>query len=453
MAFLLSACSPHPLARDPQPPVAGANSFPSASQPSSIENTEAWWKSFDRPQLNELITMALTSNLTVTQALARMRQAQALAIETRSDIFPQVTLEGNTGNNWQKNNAQRSTSEVGGVLSWEIDVFNRIGSAAKADQLLAEARIEDVKALRLSLSAAVANAYFGAVSAQHRLALLNKQVTTDQELLTLLELRYDNGVGTNVEVLQQQSRVADSRSLIPVAEGDLRVFENRLDVLLGSMPDGSNRVSAEETLSFTTALPPVGVPADLLINRPDLRVARAELVAADADIAAAIADRLPQVTLDGSYVYADGAAFTGPVAIIMGSFVQPLLDWGKRKAAVERNKAIYEEQLAAFGQAYLEAVEDVENALTQEKTQREFVNRLEERREILSNTVSETEVRYKHGVDDYLPVLNALQELRLVERTLITQRLALINNRIALHRASGGAIDNAYLENPLQEQE
>ncbi|MFW0778119.1 MAG: TolC family protein [Rickettsiales bacterium] len=452
-ALMLGACSPHFINLEPQPPVTEMDSFPSASQPGSIKKDNAWWESFNRPTLSKIIEQSLTSNLTVTQALARVRQAQALATETRSDIFPQVNLEGETSNSWQENNAQRSNSGIGGALSWEIDIFNRIGMSTKADELLAEARLEDVRALRLSLSAEVANAYFGAVSAQRRLTLLNEQVATDQELLTLLELRYDNGVGTNVEVLQQQSRVADSKSLIPVAEGDLHIFENRLDVLLGAMPDGTNRVPAEETLEFTKTLPPVGVPADLLVNRPDLRAAKAELIAADADIAAAIAERLPRITLDGSYVYADGAAFTGPVAMIMGSFVQPLLDWGKRKAAVERNEALYEEQLAAFGQLYLEAVEDVESALTQEKSQREFVKRLEERREILNNTVNETEARYRQGVDDYLPVLNALQELRLVERTLIAERLTLINSRIALHRATGGVIINPYNNNIVQEQE
>ena len=177
------------------------------------------------------------------------------------------------------------------------------------------------------------------------------------------------------------------------------------------------------------------------MHRPDLRAQLRVLQAADADIRAAIADRLPRIMLDGSYLYSDAASYTGPLGTIVGNFVQPLLDWGKRRAAVTENKAIYEEELARFTQTYLEAVRDVENALYQERRQREYLARLEERRDILEETVSETDARYKQGIDDYLPVINALQELREVERRLITEQRALVDYRIDLYRAVGGNID------------
>ena len=222
-------------------------------------------------------------------------------------------------------------------------------------------------------------------------------------------------------------------------------------MLLGIMPDGKNRVSETEDLSFMEQVPAVGVPSDLLLRRPDLRSAQASLVASDADIGAAIADRLPRITLDGSYLYSDiesfsRQSFTGPVGIIAATFIQPLLDWGRRKAEVERNRALYVERLAAYTQLYLEAVEEVENALYQERKQRDFIKRLEARRDILQATVNETEELYFAGVDDYLPVLDALQELREVERDLITQRLALVSFRIRLYRAIGGPVypENSY---------
>ena len=126
--------------------------------------------------------------------------------------------------------------------------------------------------------------------------------------------------------------------------------------------------------------------------------------------------------------------------MIMGTFVAPLLDWGQRKAEVERNEAVYQERLAAFTQLYIEAVGDVENALYQENRQRDFLERLDQRRIVLDKTVQETEARYGQGIDDYLPVLNALQELRQVERAIISERLNLIALRISLYSAIGGAI-------------
>lgn len=192
------------------------------------------------------------------------------------------------------------------------------------------------------------------------------------------------------------------------------------------------------------------MPADILVNRPDIRAAKAALIAADFDTAEAIANRLPQITLDGSYLLSDNAAYSGPVSMIMGTFVAPLLDWGQRKAEVERNEAVYQERLAAFTQLYIEAVGDVENALCQENRQRDFLERLDQRRIVLDKTVQETEARYGQGIDDYLPVLNALQELRQVERAIISERLNLIALRISLYSAIGGAITpSTHAEEPL----
>lgn len=437
--LLVSGCSVHDIDFEATPSLQASSAYSVPTQRLKEQATQPWWRDLDRPDLDNLIEQSFTANQDIIAAISRIQQARALQVQTRSDLFPKINAEGNITDSRQGSDDQRGTGEVGAVFSWEVDLFNRIGAAALADELEAVAREEDLTALRLSLSTEVANAYFGAIAAHNKLQLLNSQLQTDEELLELLDLRYENGIGTNVEVLQQQSQVAESKSLIPPAEADLRVFENRLDVLLGVQPDGGDRVDLQEDLSFAVALPAIGVPADLLINRPDLRAAQADLVAADADIAAAIAARLPQITLDGSYLYTDTANFSGPVSVIIGTFVQPILDWGQRKAEVERNKALYTESLAVFTQLYLEAVEAVENALYQENKQREYITRLEERRQILQDTVEETEALYTQGVDDYLPVLNALQELRDVERDLVSERLGLVNFRIALYRAIGGS--------------
>ncbi len=440
--LLMSGCSLHTVDHEVQPSVLPQQSYPSLGTPIHEDDgkaVEAWWLNLDRPQLTTLIEQAFEANQDIAAAVSRIRHARALQVQTRSKLFPIIDAEGNITDSREGNDDQAGTGAIGVVLSWEIDLFDRIQSLAMADEFEAIAREEDLRALRLSLSTEVADAYFGAVAAHKGMQLLHSQLETDQDLLELIELRQKNGMGTNVEVLQQKGQVAESKGLIPPAEAALRVFENRLDVLLGRQPDGRNRVAPEEALAFASDLPAIGVPAELLFNRHDLRAAHAELVAADADIAAAVSERLPQITLTGSYLYSDDTAYTGMVGTIIGGFVQPILDWGRRKAEVERNKAIYTERLATFTQLYLEAVEQVENALYQEKKQREYLTRLHERLEILQDTVEETEARYTQGVDDYLPVLNALQDLRSIERDLVTERLDLISFRISLYRAIGGS--------------
>lgn len=439
-ASLLTGCMAHEIDTAPKPNVVLQDDYVFQTGGDRETLQSLWWHDFDRPALDALIAQGFQNNQNIAQSIARLKQAEAIALQTRSARYPQIDLQGGLRKEWEGRDGQDETSDIGGALTWEVDAFNRIGSAAEADRLEAMARAEDVQTIKLSLSAAIADAYFGAVAAGQTLDLLQAQVDLDINLLDLLQLRFENGIGTSVDVLQQQSRVADSNSLIPLAQADLRTFENRIDVLLGQAPDGKNRVPDEDTLLFDAKLPAAGVPADLLLNRPDLRSARADLVAADADIASAIADRLPRITLTGEYLYSDTSSYAGPLGILMGSFVQPLLDWGKRKAEVERNEALYEENLAAYTQLYLEAAEDVENALYRENRQREFIKRLDHRRDLLQRTVSETEARYKQGVNDYLPVLSALQELRVVERQLISERLNLVQFRVQLHRALGGSI-------------
>jgi outer membrane protein TolC len=129
-----------------------------------------------------------------------------------------------------------------------------------------------------------------------------------------------------------------------------------------------------------------------------------------------------------------------PQGSLLGSIVQPLLDWGARKAEVERSRALYVERLAAFSQAYLQAIEDVENTLYQERKQREFLDRLERRRHFLERTVEETRDRYTNGLTDFLPVLDAIKELQRIERIIVRQERALLGFRIQLHRALGGRV-------------
>ncbi len=434
-------CSVHSIDQMPPPSIETSEIF--SLKGGSNEFQLAWWKMFDRPLLNQLVQSSLEKNWQIAEAIAVLEQAEALAFQTGTQKLPLISLTGSGSKDYGSGFSFSNDSEFGGVLTWELDVWKRISNAAKADRLEAQARVSDIDAIKLSLSAEVTQAMFGAVASNEQIKLLESQLKLDKELERILQLRSDEGIGNNLDLLQQQARVADSQTLIPVAESSRAVFENRLDVLLGEVPDGKNRVPTTENLQFSTELPVIGVPSSLLLNRADLVAARHELVAADADIGVAIADRLPSLRLTGSSEFRSGNDFSSLASLLTASFIHPLLDWGQRKAEVRRNKAVYQEQLAAFTQLYLEAVEDVENALIQEVKQREFLNRLDYQRSILVRAVKAAELRYQQGIDDYQPVINALQELRVIERNLVTEQLELLNIRVDLFRAIGGPLYDA----------
>lgn len=439
-ALLTIGCQTHRIDRFPAPQETGGPRY-SIGSPAPPFPGRVWWEAFGDAKLDGLIRKALGRNFEVTAALARLDQSAALSRQAEAVRLPQVDLVADIRKEWIDGDSQERVYRAGGALAWEVDVFNRLGYAAIARQSELSARLEDVEAIRLSLSAEVAEAYFDAVAQRRQLALLQKQIDIDRELLELTELRFNGGLTASVDMLQQSSQLAETESLVPPTEAALRVSENRLDVLTGQAPDAENRVGDDDDFVSVGDLPFLGVPSDLLLNRPDLRALINELVAADAEIGRAIAERLPRITLDGSYLYEDGPGVSGPVYFLLGSLVQPLLDWGGRKAEVERNRALYVEGLAAFSQSYLEAVEAVENALYQEQKQRDFLNRLDRRRRILDRTVEETRDRYTNGLTDFLPVLSAVQELQRLERVIVLEKRALLGFRIQLHRALGGSVD------------
>lgn len=441
-ALLLASCSFHEV--DLSPNFWGGIKTPptySITADDTAQSMDApWWVEFSNAHLDNLIAQAYANNLDVVQAVSRVKQARALTTQTQSDIFPKIDGIGSVGRQWQGSDSQPSTRSVGGELSWELDLFGRIQNDTTARNYEAQARAEDVNATLLTLSSDIATAYYGAVISHKQKQLIERQISTDRDLLSLVNLRVNNGIGTKLDQLQQQSNVAASESQLPLVEGNIRVFENRLDVLLGHAPDGQDKTDNKISIQIPKAVPNTGIPLDLLENRPDLRALKNELIAADADIAQAISDRLPQMTLTGSYLYSDTTSYSGPVGVLLGSFVQPLLDWGERKAEVERNKAIYEERLAAYTKLFLQAVEEVENTLYLENKQRDYIRGLEKRERILRSTVNEARARYEEGLDDYTPVLNALQELRIIERDVMNEQYQLIQYRIQLHRALGGRI-------------
>ena len=186
-------------------------------------------------------------------------------------------------------------------------------------------------------------------------------------------------------------------------------------------------------------LPVTGLPVDLLKNRPDLRRIFNELVAIDYRVAEAVADRFPKIGLSGNASFTDGFSTEDRLLSILLEAVAPLIDWGRRGAEVEKRRARFREELARYSHAYLIAIEEVENALWQEKYQIELLKALEDQISIARSNLNETRNRYQQGLTDYLPVLTALQSLQRLERDILSGRKQLISIRILLHRSLGGS--------------
>lgn len=439
---LSTGCALHPVDSTPRPAVATAEYSVGAAAPANAAPVAAWWETMQSARLNEYVDRALRTSRTVEAAQARLAQADAIYRRAGSALAPSVDLKARYDHDIKSSAPREDYREIGPSLSWEIDLFGRLRSTRQVRRMERESRAWLLEGVRLTLSASVVEAYLGVIEQNELLRLLHSQRNSSLEFLRIIQQRFDQGLISKVDLLQQQSQVVDIESLIPDAEATLRVQENILQTLTGGWPNGQG-VAVDNTLPFVVPLPSLGNPSELLARRPDLLAAKSDLIAADADIGRAIADRLPRFSFAADALLVDGRGREDVLATLAPSLFLPLLDWGNRRMEVVRSKEVYHERFALFTQAYLDAVLDVENSVVRAVKQKELIERLEERRGLLVTVLEQTQERYTRGLTDYLPVLTSLQLLNGVEQRLIRERRKLLSLRVTLHRALGGPLPAA----------
>ncbi|MBU1641052.1 MAG: efflux transporter outer membrane subunit [Proteobacteria bacterium] len=443
LCFVCTGCS-YVVNEGVTPDVFLAHSYSRAPQ-ETLESEDGagkeWWQAFEDPLLDDILEKFLAGNFSLKQTYARLKQAQLFEGQAGTRLLPELNSNFATSSTWISGgeHSQNSLAEL--ELSWEVDVWNRLSSSQKAFSLEAGAAQDIVHDTALLLTAQVADTYFQIVEQHQRLALLDKQIGVNETFLELIELRFANGAASVVDIYQQRQLLASLQTQIPVDRSKLRTLQHRLHVLLGLSPSQPALAVAHD-LPTLGPLPRLGLPAHLLVNRPDLRAAQKKLVAADYRVAEAVANRLPQFKLF-SRGGIDGSSFSGDNLFlsVLAEAVAPIIDWGRRKKEVERQQAIVEEELARYSEVFLLAIEEVENALWQEQEQVELIASLKKQLSLAQANLKETRNRYMQGLTDYLPVLTALHTLQGLERDLLLSRRQLISFRIHLCQALGGSLD------------
>jgi len=404
---------------------------------------DKWWESFGSDELNKLIEASLSQNLSIKQAVARLKQAEAVSIQAGSSGRLNSEIDasasgGKEGINDKSFNRENYSAGIG--VSYELDLWGKIEGNVKSAEFNEAATAEDLYTVRMTTAAEVALRWFELAEVHQIITLLEEQVQTNKKILGLIELRFKRSQATALDVLQQRDVVAQAESLIPNEKARQKTVLHQLAILLGKVP-GSDLNLKVEKLPIPPTVPHTGVPADLLAKRPDIRSAGFKLQAADWTIAAAKADRLPSLKLTGSARYNSTEfddVFDNWLANLAGSLTLPIIDGGFRKAEVERTKAIAEERVNAYRETVLTALKEVEDALVQEMHQDEFLLSLQKRLQLSKSTKQEAGARYRKGLETYLPVLTAILSEQSLERTILTAELTKLRYRVLLHRALGG---------------
>lgn len=448
---LLAGCAPFaPGPRDPAP-----DGLPSRyslydewSREYPADTAGRWWTRFGSRDLDTLMERALADDFSVRQAWARLNQALAEARQAGASLTPSLSASGQAGHTraWSESPLGVETFtlgeqyELGLSASYELDLWGRVRATAEAGTLDAASSRQDLETAAATVAESVAEAWADLVAARRQMRLVREQIKTNKDILRVQELLLATSGATALDVLQQREAVAAAEALLPDLATSERTLLNQLALLTGRAP-GDLPPLTDRDFPELPAPPAPGLPADLLAARPDVRAAGLTLRAADWEIAAARADRLPALTLTGSGAYSgDGleTLFDAWTLNLAGSLLMPILDGGQRAAEVDRLRAVAEERLAAYEETVLTAVKEVEDALATELGQRELIAALEHQLDAARRARDEARRRYLGGVDDFLPLLNAMTTVQGIERTLVQERATLFKNRVALYVALGG---------------
>lgn len=404
-----------------------------------------WWTSFGDAELNATVERALASNLDLEMAWERLVQAETQVDAQVSGYWPQANFQATTSKT-RIDVADVASSTTGQYqvsvpLSWELDLWGRIGSNVKATELEVAAARDDVSALAITLAAQVTEEWFTLLEARARRRILGEQLALQERWLELLEARFSYGTATALDMLQQRDQIQTIRGQLALVDGQEQASRNRLSVLVGA-PAGAWQAGGGDALPSVPSVPASGVPAELLEQRPDLRAARRRVEASDHRVSAAVAQYLPTLRLTGSLAL-NAVALEDLLKTLISSVSAtvglPLLDGGGRDATLRRAESTMRVQLLAYTQTFLTAVRDVETAMVQERHQRSNIAELERQVELSRASLEAARVRYRDGGEDFLRVLTAQTSVQRAELNLLAAQRQLLSHRVQLHRALGGS--------------
>jgi NodT family efflux transporter outer membrane factor (OMF) lipoprotein len=407
-----------------------------------------WWMSLKDPALSGLIERAVKQNLDLAEARARVREARARRGVSEAGLFP--TLDG-TGSATKSRSSENSGSgsesklfAAGFDAGWELDVFGGVRRAVEAADADLSASREDLHGVLVSLVAETALNYIEARTFQTRLAVAEANIKTQEESYELTRSRFDAGLSDELAVHQARYNLENSRSQLPTLRTGLEAAKNRLAVLLGLEPGALHPELAERrAIPVIPATLAVGVPAEALRQRPDVRQAERRLAARSARVGVATADLYPKFRLSGSIglqsISVDNLPEYGSRTWQIGPSVSwNLFDAGAVRRNIEVQSALQEQALVQYEASILSALEEVENALVAYGEEQLRRASLASATEAARNATRMAKDRYKAGLVDFSSVLDSQRSLLSFEDNLAQSDGVVTANLVRLYKALGG---------------
>jgi NodT family efflux transporter outer membrane factor (OMF) lipoprotein len=416
-----------------------------------------WWKTLGDPLLDRLMDRAVGANLDVKIAQSRVRQARAELAYASGGQYPTANVgAAYSHNRLSKTAAPYNAFDVPGFpweynqyqagfdASWELDFFGgtRRGVEAARDNLAATAA--DGQTVLLSVMAEVARNYVDLRGYQRRFEIAQDNLKIQRQTLEVTLDRQKNGIVTQLDVAQAQSQVAKTEAQVPLLRRQQAQAIHRIALLLGRQPEA---LTDELSVIKPIPVPPpeiaIGLPAELLRRRPDIRHAERQLAAATARIGQATADLYPKFSLTGNFtmVSADTHDFFDWKSQSFGigpSITWPIFDANRLRRVVDIRTAQQEQALAQYDRTVLSALEEVHNAIVDFATEQERNHALLAAVAADQTAVDVAWAQYRQGVINFLNVLDTQRSLYESQDQLADSDRAVTTSLVALYKALGG---------------
>lgn len=404
------------------------------SQGPASEIDPQWWLTFGSSELNRMMTQALLYNNDLAAAERRVEQARAQAKIAGANLWPAVGLVGDfsdTHNNL--GDVQKKTGQLS--VAYEVDLWgaNRARRYAGVARLLSEVFARD--ALKLVVMADVGQAYFNLLAVKQRKHISTTFLNNVAEVLAIVDVRFQAGAVSAVDVAQQQTELASARANVDLLTQQQILAENALSILLGQAP----QAIANELLFAEIALPGIDPqqPANLLQRRPDLGQIEMQLKAANADIGIALAAFYPKLQLSVDALLANPQP-AGLALAMAANLAQPLFQGGRLEGGLADARARNAELVEIYQQTLLIALKEVEDAAAVRSHSQRRMRALAEAADKAAEAYRLSQEQYRVGAIDYQTLLNTQRSLLTAQNNQVQARLDVLVALVQLYKALGG---------------
>lgn len=411
-----------------------------------------WWRNFGDPVLDSLISVAGAGNYSVLAAMENIRKARAAWRVAQSRMLPSLDL--NLG--WQRTRGSGNIAttmyretwdgyySAAVSMQWQADIFGSIYMRSKAQKMLFMATEEEYRAVMVTLIANIATTYFSLRQSLAEMQVLRWNVESQREIMQIVTSRYDSGLASKLDVAQSRSVYYSTLAQIPAMQATIESYRNSMAVLLGVYPQ-----QLEGWLDEGFALPEyiepvkVGIPVELLRRRPDIRAAEKQVEANAALLGATRRDWFPEVYLKGSIGFTSAALKELPRSRSLTWEIAPSISWnifsgGERLNATREARATLDQSIASFNGTMLNAVQEVENAMSQYTSSVAQITSLREAVNQNRETLTLSLELYKQGLTEFQNVLDAQRSLLSYQNYLVQARGSSLIYLVQLYEALGG---------------